>query len=192
MSSSVRTITEQEKIQAAIFSASSLKSSHDLPKEISLMAVPNEQAEADLQELYGRQLLGWDFNMKVTPIFGFVSNPAHIIKCVAYYGVDNKQFLCAGYAIGSINHSGGAVEIDYIEKRKDSDNDLRSKFLPIIVDAYTLYALYLNTKLNLKINKFVFINPIADKIQFYRDRGYEIVHNYREDCTAAVKYLTEN
>lgn len=193
MSSSPRNLTELEKVQAGIFSASSHKSSQSLSKQISLMAVPSKQAEDDLQELYEKQLLGWDFNMKVCPVFGFICNPAHVVKCVAYYGDEENGYKCIGYAIGSINEERGSIEIDYIEKRKDSPDELRSKFLPIVVDAYASYALYLNRKIeNLQINEFAFINPVEDKLTFYQKRGFEIIKNYSGDCVAAVKYLTRN
>lgn len=192
MSSAPRNLSELEKIQGAIFSASSHRSSQMLPKEVSLMAVPSKDAEDDLQNLYERKLLGWDFNMKASPIFGFVGNPEHMIKCVVYYACEDHRYKCIGYAVGSINEERGSVEIDYIEKRKDAPDDLRSKFLPIIVDAYASYALYLNKSIEgLQINEFAFINPLIDKFTFYQERGFEIVGNYSGGCAAAVKYLTK-
>jgi|GEM_PF-2317942 len=184
--------SELEKIQVAIFSASGRRNSENLKCEISLRAAPDTVAQQDIYDLLDSGLIKWDFNLKSALFMKSVSNPKHMVRCVAYYGPLSGHYKCLGYALGCINEENGSVEIDFIEKRADAPDELRSKFLPIIVDAYAAYALYLNSKdLGFKIDKFAFVNPVENKIDFYKKRGYEIVNDYLPDCRAAVKYLTQ-
>ncbi len=185
--------SELEKIQSTVFTASAHRSSESLPNDLQLHAVPNAQAKEDVQALLDAGKLTWNFNLKVMPFMATVSNLEHLVQCVAYYGCDDgKHHQCLGYAIGCINENIGAVEIAYIEKRKDSPEALRSKFLNIIVDAYSSYALYLNKLIpEVNINKFVFVNPVEDKISFYRSRGYTITEQYGDGFRAAIKDLQQ-
>ncbi|HIF9310971.1 TPA: hypothetical protein ACX6RK_003226 [Photobacterium damselae] len=179
-------------IQEKIFAMSAMKSSNELPSNITLMASPNEQSIRDIQDLHEKNLIKWDFGIKSSAWGTPVSNPGHIIKCIAYYGDAVLGYYCVGYAIGCINEEKQCIEIDYIEKRCDASVDLNSKFLPIIVDAFTLYGLYLKHKGVVDINKFALINPLENVRSYYLTQGFSFDENYSSGCNAMIKYIINN
>lgn len=177
--------------QADLFSMSAIESSKFLPLDISLTSQPNEQVLADLRLLQERELIRWDFEMNST--YGCpVSNPAHLLKCVAYYGDAVNGRYCVGYAIGCINEDRTAIEVDYIEKRCDASEDLRSKFLPIIIDAFAAYGLYLNHIGEANIDKFVLVGPIPGVVGYYKAQGFEHFRDYFQGADAMIKYLNSS
>ncbi|MUK51101.1 hypothetical protein [Aliivibrio fischeri] len=168
-------------IQQQLFSVSSTRSSEELPLDIALDVVDeNALALKDVLELKEKGLIAWDLHLKSQPFMGYLSNFDHLIQCVAYYGNAEKGRCCIGFALGCINPEGTAIELYYIEKRKDSGDDLCSKFLPIIVDAFSLYGLYLNSIDLAKINKFVIVGPLDSVVPYYKESGFEYVENYSE------------
>ena len=178
-----------QEIQEKLFSMSAMKSSEELPSNITLTAAPDEQVLRDVQDLQAKRLIVWDFDLKSQRWTTPVSNPEHMIKCVAYYGDGVLGYYCVGYAIGCITADGKAVEVDFIEKRCDASDDLRSKFLPIIVDAFALYGLYLNKQGVTSVEKFILVNPVPDKVGYYKKHGFELVDDYLNGCSAMVKHL---
>ena len=180
----------QQEIQDALFSLSAKKSSDELPETLNLSAGTDPQTIKDIQDLKDKGLIVWDFNMKSQLWMTPVSNPAGMIKCIAYYGNAVNGYYCVGYALGCINKEATAVEINFIEKRRDASVDLCSKFLPVIVDAVSTYALYLNSIEAAKISKFVLVGPVPGVRQYYQEQGFEYIEGYL-GSHAMVKYLVK-
>lgn len=169
----------QKEVQQALFSASALRSNETLPLKLVLDSVTNGSlAYDDLSELQGKGLIVWDLAMKAAPYMTPVSNPNHIIECVAYYGTAENGRSCIGFALGCISEDGTAIELNFIEKRNDAGNDFKSKFLFIIVDAFSLYGLYLNEAEMAKITRFVLIGPLEHIVPYYKDSGFIHQQNY--------------
>ncbi|KAB0292005.1 hypothetical protein KI743_06510 [Vibrio sp. D420a] len=177
----------QDELKNQIFMSVADQHSKHLPMKLSL-SLPNEQSKEDLQELKDKQLLAWDFNMKSIPYMSPVSNPQDMLSCIAYYGNAEVGYSCIGYALGCINESGTAIEVNFIEKRCDTGSDLKSKFLPVVVDAFASYGLYLNHTGNAKINKFVFVGPVPGVIHYYQEQGFEYTNDYL-GTDAVIKFL---
>lgn len=179
-----------QDLQRDLFAYTAEKISEELPMNITLTAFPNDQAIRDLEELEGKRLLCWNFRMNSVKGMTPVSNPGHIVKCVAYYGNATKGYYCVGYAIGCVNGDNTALEVNLIEKRSDASHDLRNKFLPIIVDAFTAYALYLNHLGVAQIDTFALVGPIPGLLGYYKSKGFEHLKDYHIGVDAMVKYLT--
>ncbi|MDW6019952.1 hypothetical protein SBW85_19795 [Vibrio plantisponsor] len=168
-----------KQVQQTLFSASAVRSSEKLPLKIALDAVSdNSLAYNDLAELRDKGLIAWDLAMKANSCMTPVSNADHILQCVAYYGNAENGRSCIGFGLGCINNDGTAIELNLIEKRRDSGVDLKSKLLPIIVDAFSLYGLYLNNNGLANISKFVIVGPIESVVPYYRESGFQYVENY--------------
>lgn len=165
--------------QQALFSVSAAKSSDRLPLDIALDACDESSlAHRDLQELKDKGLIGFDFNLKSAPHMQYVSNPKHMINCVVYYGNAEKGRSCIGFAVGCVNKDVTAIELNCIEKRRDAGSELKYNFLPIVVDAFALYGLYLNEHGLANIDKFVIVGPIETVIPYYKNTGFVYVNNY--------------
>ncbi|MDF4307224.1 hypothetical protein P3697_08805 [Vibrio parahaemolyticus] len=177
-----------EEIKDYIFSTVAEKHSENFPLRVTL-ANANEQARGDIQELRDKSLLIWDFNMKLVPYMTPVSNPEGMISCVVYYGDAENGWVCMGYALGCVNKEGTAVEITHVEKRCDAGADFKSKFLPIIVDAFSAYGLYLNHVQLAKVEKFAFVGPLPGVIEYYKQHGFEYVDDYL-GTDAVIKFLS--
>lgn len=178
-----------EEIQDKIFSAVAEQVSEFLPLNITLTAAIEDVALKDIQTLKEQNLLFWDFSMKAQPYMTPVSNPEHMIKCIAYYGDGVNGYYCAGYALGSISSDGTTIEVNFIEKRKDASTDLCSKFLPIIVDALAAYGLYLNSEGLATITKFALVGPVPGVKAYYQEQGFELVPDYSYGMEAMIKYM---
>ncbi|WP_146029932.1 hypothetical protein [Vibrio diazotrophicus] len=169
----------RKQIQQTLFTASAVRSSEKLPLNVALDAVSdNSLAHNDLAELRDKGLIVWDLAMKANPCFTPVFNRDHILQCVAYYGNAEHGRSCIGFGLGCISSDGTAIELNFIEKRSDSGADLKSKFLSIIVDAFSLYGLYLNHNESGNISKFVIVGPIESVVPYYKKSGFQYVENY--------------
>ncbi|WP_413113847.1 hypothetical protein [Thaumasiovibrio sp. DFM-14] len=175
--------------QDEIFVAVAENASEFLPLNITLTAAVDDVTLGDVQDLQKQGLIAWDFFMKSSPWMGAVTNPEHIIKCVAYYGDAVSGYYCAGYAIGCISTDKTAVEINFIEKRKDASADLRYKFLPIIVDAFLAYGLYLTSEGFAEVDKFVLIGPVEGVKKYYKEQGFTLIEDYSNGTEAMLKYM---
>lgn len=177
------------EIQEKIFSLVAEETSKELPLNITLTSALEDATLKDIQSLKEQNLIIWDFSMKAQPCMTPVSNPEHMIKCVAYYGDAVNGYYCAGYALGSISVDNTTIEINFIEKRKDASTDLCSKFLPIIVDAFTTYGLYLNSEGVTEISKFALVGPVPGVKKYYQEQGFELVPDYSYGMEAMIKYM---
>lgn len=165
-------------IQDKIFTAVSDKFSTILPLNISLSAITNDRMEADVLALQEQRLIVWDFNMKTQPWGTPVSNPDHLIKLIAYYGDAVNGYYCVGYAIGCVNKDGNAIELDFIEKRSDASTDLAHQFLPLVIEAFSMYALFLNNAGATNITKFAIMSPIQVVRKYYSNEGFTLELDY--------------
>lgn len=179
-----------QEIQETMLALSAQHSSEALPGRFTLALGTNEAALEDVQALKDRKLITWDFSMKTHIAMTPVSNPEHMLSCVAYYGDAVLGFYCVGYAIGCISKDGTTIEIDFIEKRCDASDELRAKFLPLVIDAYATYGLYLNSKKVTTIDKIALISPVQGVIGYYKKQGYNYSEDYR-GTTAMIMNLYE-
>ncbi|MGF1763515.1 hypothetical protein [Aliivibrio kagoshimensis] len=169
-----------EEVQQALFSFSAKQSSERLPMNVSLKIDDgDDEVKKDLQRLIEEGKILWNYNMKSQIGFNPASNPDHLIRCVAYYGNKEMEYYCVGYVLGCVNKDGDAMEIDFIEKRSDASEDLRSKFLPIIVDAFATYGLYLNSRELANINKLVLVGPVEEVLSYYKRKGFNFSEDYK-------------
>lgn len=180
-------------IQEVLFSASAVRSSDKFPLTVTLSAVPEGSlAHSDLTELKEKGLIAWDLPLKASQYMTPVSNFEHMLQCVVYYGNAEKGRSCIGFALGCINKENTAIELNFIEKRSDAGDDFKSKFLPIIVDAFTLYALYLNEREDANISKFVIMGPLEQVIPYYKTSGFIYQNDYNgSGADALYKELCE-
>lgn len=179
----------QEQVKEQIFASVAEKHSENLPLKISL-ATTSAHTTQDIAELKEKELLVWDFNMKSIPCMSPVSNPDQMLSCIAYYGDAENGWVCIGYALGCISKDFQAIEVTHIEKRKDAGDDLKSKFLPVIVDAFVAYGLYLNHITSTRISKFVFVGPVPGVLDYYKQQGFEYIDDYSSSGSdAVVKYM---
>jgi len=177
-----------EESQELIFSNVGLEVSNRLPKNITLSAIPSERTLLDLQRLQDYGLITWDFNMKSSSWGTPVSNPEHMIKCVAYYGDGVDGYYCVGYAIGCINVENTTIEINFIEKRRNASEELKEKFLPIISDAFIAYRNFLNEfDVESHITKIALVGPIPGVQKYYAEQGFDYVNDYLWGSDAMVK-----
>ncbi len=168
-----------QEIQETLFSLSAQKSSEELPGRLTLTVGTNECALKDVASLKEKGLLTWDFSMKSNKSMTPVSNPEHMLSCVAYYDDIESNYYCIGYALGCISADNSAIEIDFIEKRPDTGIELKSKFLPIVIDAFTTYGLYLNDKKVANINKIMLLSPVTGVQEYYIKQGSKYINYYR-------------
>jgi len=178
-----------QEVQKDIFAYSAMQSSKLLPKNITLDATQSESTFLDLEELKNKGLLVWDFKMKSSSWSSVVSNPKHAINCVAYYGDAETGYYCLGYAIGCISEDQTLVEINFIEKRKDASAELDGKFLPVIIDAFASYALYLNKETEANISDFVLVGPLPGVKAYYQKAGFINVENYYKGADGMLMKL---
>ncbi|EGA72365.1 hypothetical protein VISI1226_20525 [Vibrio sinaloensis DSM 21326] len=178
-----------EEVQQRFFAISAANSSKKLPETITLSS-GDEQSMTDIEDLRQRGKISWDLALKSQPWKYAVSNVDHMIKCVAYYGNGVDGYYCVGYALGCINADGTAIELNYIEKRSDASLDLCGNFLNVIVEAWSLYGLYLNHTEQAKINKFALIGPLPGVKKYYQEKGFEWFEDYC-GTNAMVKFLTK-
>ncbi|WP_153446900.1 hypothetical protein [Vibrio algicola] len=175
------------EIQQAIFSMSAARSSDRFPLDIALeVANTNPLAMKDILELKGKGLISWDLSLKSQPFMDSVSNFDHMIECVVYYGNAEKGRCCIGFALGCVTEDKTAIELNFIEKRRDSGSELNSQFLLIIVDALSFYGLYLNNAGQANISKFVIVGPIEGIVPYYKTYGFEYVESYNSSGLDAM------
>ncbi|WP_188009005.1 hypothetical protein [Grimontia hollisae] len=173
----MNTPNEHMKIQDAIFSAVAEKHSHNFEKSVTMFAAGDRETD-DILALVDKKLLKWQFNLKANAATTAASNPEHMINSVVYYGEPVNGFACMGYAIGCVSKDGTAIEINFMEKRVDSGTEWCQQFLPLIVDAYAAYALYLNTIGSTNIDKLVFVGPVEGAKHYYTNKGLVYVPDY--------------
>lgn len=179
----------RENLLTDIFSRSSKNASKALEKEINLSVLePNSKAMEDLTNLRNEEKIIWNVNFKTN--FPACSNPSHSVNCVAYYGDREINYYCLGYALGCVNEEEKAIEICFIEKRNDSSEELHCKFLPVIIDAYSTYALYLNELGESDIERFVLVSPVAGVIAYYRENCFIHEKYGPSGDDAMVRYLS--
>lgn len=178
-----------QEVQKEIFVYSAMQSSKNLPGNITLDATQSENTFLDLQELQEKGLLTWDFKMKISSWGTIATNPNHAINCVAYYGNAENGYYCLGYAIGCITEDNTTVEVALIEKRNDASTDLEGQFLPIIFDAFSTYALYLNSEGETKISTFALVGPLPGVKKYYQENGFSYVEDYYKGSDAMLKKL---
>ncbi|MEZ9191590.1 hypothetical protein AB4133_20040 [Vibrio sp. 10N.286.52.F8] len=178
-----------EEVQQSLFTISAEQSSQRLPETITLSS-GDDQSMKDIDDLKQRGKVSWDLVLKSQTWKQAVSNVDHMIKCVAYYGNGVDGYYCVGYALGCINAEGTAIELNYIEKRNDASLDLCGNFLSVIVEAWSLYGLYLNQTQQAKISEFALIGPLPGVKAYYQEKGFEWFENYG-GTNAMVKYLVQ-
>ncbi|KKA45139.1 hypothetical protein [Salinivibrio sp. KP-1] len=175
------------EIQDAIFGQVSEAHSDDFEKQITMCSMHAETHD-DLQRLVDQKKIQWVPSLKAGAATTGVSNPKHMVHSVIYYGTPSSGYACIGYTIGCLRHDKKAVEIDFLEKRNDAGNEWCHKFLPLIVDAYAAYALYLNNEELANIEQIVFTGPVPGVRSYYTDLGMEWVDDY-DSRNAFVMYL---
>lgn len=184
-------IIDFQAVQQAVFHevALAINKLERFDLDISL-APANEQAKADLSDLVQKRLMMWDFKMKSHPAMLAVSNPdpEHLIHIVLYYGNRDSEYSCIGTALGTVNQAYSAVELDYIEKRKDAGKDFEDAFMPVITYALTAYTRVLNVKYAHSINKLVLVNPVEGVVNYYNKLGFQgPSSSYDNDRTVMYK-----
>lgn len=177
------------KLQVSTFfhAAKEINLRKKYPLQISLGYL-NQESEQDLRELREKNLLSWDTSLKGNPYTTGSTNPEHMIKCVVYYGNAESGHCCVGYCLGSYNSQNSCLELDFIEKRCDGFLDLKGEFLPIIINALTLYANVLTDIKGLEVNQFALVGPLPGVIEYYKKHGFEVIDKYRGEQMAMVRY----
>ncbi|WP_077337800.1 hypothetical protein [Vibrio ruber] len=163
--------------------------SQQFPLNLSLTTMKEAVTEQDLQDLKKKGLITWDLTLKVGKTTTPVSNPEHMVVCVAYYGDGIDGYYCAGYALGCISKDNSSLEINFIEKRKDASTDLCYQFLPIMIEAFTAYGLYLNQENMSSVDKIVLVGPIDGVKKYYKDQGFKLVSEYYKGEEAMIKSM---
>ncbi|CAM4044146.1 hypothetical protein [Vibrio neonatus] len=166
-----------DELKIMAFSKACKEANRRLPDDISL-ALPSGKTNEDIQNLKEKGLLCWDFNNLKQPFKTPVSNPEHQLSCIAYYGNTSNGYYCVGYVLGCVNKESTAIEINFIEKRSDAGVDLKSNFLPVIVDAFTAYGLLLNVLGQARINKLVLVGPVEGVRHYYESSGWQYSADY--------------
>ncbi len=177
----------KKEIQELVFAEVAAKHSEHLTLKVTIGSGSEAELD-DLRILYEKGFIKWLASLKANPYMTPVSNSSELITAVVYYGDPIEKYACIGYAIGCINAEGTALEITHMEKRKDAGNEWCSKFLPLIVDAYTSYGLLMNTLGATKINKLALVGPLPGVKKYYKESGFEYTADYL-DTDAMISFL---
>lgn len=177
----------KNELKDVVFAQVAAKHSENFPLKINMGAAKDVELD-DLRILYDKGYLKWQYDLKSNPYMAPVSNPEDMLTTVVYYGDPVEKYACIGYAIGCVNKEGTAIEITHMEKRSDCGSEWCTKFLPLIVDAYTSYGLLLNHLGLTKINKFVLVGPLPGVQDYYKGCGFEYTSDYL-DTDAMVKFI---
>lgn len=90
-----------------------------------------------------------------------------------------------GYVFGGYNDSRQALEVHYMEKVRDSHEDLNRQFLPLVVEVLAAYACFIKQQ-GLDVDRIALVNPVSNRQQYYVDSGFELHGNYDGYCHAMV------
>ncbi|EGR1512127.1 hypothetical protein D6089_09610 [Vibrio vulnificus] len=181
----------REAIQSAVFSDVARIRSEHFEHNIS-MCPANDLPREDLLALQRRGKLSFSYDIKAQPWGSPVSALEHLVNSVIYYGEPvDLGYSCIGYVIGCVNDKRQAIEIYLMEKRNDAGSEWQHQFLPLVVDAYAAYGLYLNAFEGKKINKLVLVGPVQDVIKYYLDKGFRLVRDYADGEDAMVLSLDQ-
>lgn len=162
------------------------------PEIVTIAGEINEQTLEDLRNLREQGLLNWDLEMKRSPFMGVLPAGVHKVECAVYYGNDEEQYCCIGYAFGCINFDNKAFELHFIEKRSECGSDWERQFFPFIVKSFSGYIGMINSKYGTKINQFVIVSPVDGVKKYYLRNGFELLrdNSYSDDYEEVmVRYL---
>lgn len=167
-------------LQAAIFSEVAKQAGVDFPGGALEISPPNPLIIDDLETLHERGLLRWDAAVKFSSLCELIEK--HPIKLCIYY-----KRKPVGYATGCFNSETNTVEIFWLEKRSDCDPDFDHKFFPLVLDAFSAYAMSLSLH-DIFPGRIAVLSPIEACIAHYENSGMAYTEDYHRGCAAMILY----
>lgn len=170
-------------VQSEIFKAFADVVTYQYPDTSLCMVYADEPVLQDLEFLRENKKIKWDPSLKAMPFFDLDNE--HPIRLVIYY---RKEPI--GYAFGGYRSSHKAVEVSWMEKRKDAHPDLDHQMLKLVMGAYATYATHLSRNGN-EVDKLALVGPIDGVKQYYLDTGFVYNATYNGAIPAMVAKLVQ-